>query len=88
MQSTLSVPRLAVGITLFVLAGIPLVAYLWETLNQVMAGEVYPTRLLLSLPVLLLLAGLFVLLARAVGRWEAERAERAHAAEGHSTHGR
>jgi hypothetical protein len=87
MHSTLSVSKLAVGIALFVLAGFPLVAYVWETLNQLMAGAVHPTRLLLSLPLLLLLAGLLLLLARAIGRWEAERAERAHAAEGHSSHG-
>lgn len=84
MQSTMSVPKLTVGIALFVLVGFPLVAYLWETLNQLMGGEVHPVRLLVSLPVILLLAAVLVLLSRAVGRWEAERSEHAHAAEPHS----
>lgn len=79
MQSTMSVSKLAVGITLFVLAGFPLVAYLWETLNQLMAGEVRPDRLLVSVPVVFLLAGVLALLARVVRRWEAERSEHAHA---------
>lgn len=82
MQSTISLPKLAVGIALFVLAGFPLVAYLWESLNQLMAGEVQPRRLLLSIPVILLLTGLLLLLARVVGRWEAERLDHVHAAEG------
>ena len=85
MESTISLPRLAVGIALFVLAGFPLVAYLWETLNQLMGGEVHPFRLLLTVPVALLLAGVLRLLSHAVGRWEAERSERAHAAERHSS---
>jgi hypothetical protein len=51
-------------IFLFVLLGIPLAAYLWETLNRVMAGYLDPVRIALSIPVLLLFAGLLVLLAR------------------------
>jgi hypothetical protein len=81
MQSTVSLSRLTIGIALFVLAGFPLVAYLWETLNQLMAGDVRPTRLAISVPVLLLLAGVIALLSRTVVRWESERSERAHAAE-------
>lgn len=83
MQSTISVPKVAGGIALFVLAGFPLVAYLWETLNQLLGGEVHPGRLALSLPVTLLLAAVLVLLSRAVGRWETERSEHVHAAERH-----
>jgi hypothetical protein len=85
VQSTISVPRLAGGIALFVLVGFPLVAYLWETLNQLMGGEVRPLRLLLTLPVVLLLTGVLRLLSRAVRRWEAERVEHAHAGERHSS---
>jgi hypothetical protein len=84
MQSTLSLPKLTVGIALFVLTGFPLVAYLWETLNQLMGGEVRPARLALSVPAALLLAGVLVVLSRTVRRWEAERARQVHASEGHS----
>jgi hypothetical protein len=84
MQSVLSLPKLTAGIALFVLSGFPLVAYLWETLNQLMGGEVRPARLALSVPVALLLAGVLVALARTVRRWESRRAEQVHASEGRS----
>ena len=84
MPSILSLPKLTAGIALFVLSGFPLVAYLWETLNQLMGGEVRPARLALSVPVALLLAGVLVLLARTVRRWEARRAEQVHPSEGRS----
>jgi hypothetical protein len=84
MHSTISLPKLTIGIALFVLAGFPLVAYLWETLNQLMGGEVRPARLAMTVPVVLLFAAVLALLSRAVRGWEAERAEQAHAAERHS----
>lgn len=74
-HATVSLPKLILGIGLFVLLGFPLVAYLWETLNQLMGGEVHAGRLLLSLPAVLLLAGLLLVLGRTVRRWEAERLE-------------
>ncbi len=84
MHGTISLPKLIIGIALFVLAGFPLVAYLWETLNQLMGGEVRPARLALTVPVVLVFAALLALLSRAVRGWEAERVEQAHAAERHS----
>ena len=51
-------------LALFVVLGLPLVAYLWETLHQILAWHVEPTRLLISVPVL----GLFVALLFALGR--------------------
>lgn len=54
---------------LFVVVGFPLVGYLWETLNQVMSADVNPGRVLISIPVLLALAGWVALLARRVRRW-------------------
>lgn len=76
--TTLNLPKLIAGIAAFVLVGFPLVAYLWETLNQLMAGDVRPGRLALSLPLLLILAGVLVLLSRTVLRWEMERLEQPH----------
>ena len=54
---------------LFVLAGVPMVAYLWETLNELLALHVNISRLLISLPVLVLLLGVLWLLARTIQRW-------------------
>ncbi len=68
-----SFPGLVAGIALFVLIGIPLTAYVWETLNQLMAGRVVVARALLTLPALALLIGLWRGIARAVQRWDAEQ---------------
>jgi len=51
-------------LALFVVVGMPLVAYLWETLHLLLALQVEPVRLLISVPVLGLFVGLLVLLAR------------------------
>lgn len=79
MTEHASVPmgRLIAVLALFVVVGTPLVAYLWETVNLLLSGNVVATRLLLSIPLLLLFLGMLVLLARTVGRIEAAREERA-----------
>ena len=41
-STTLSLPKLIIGIAIFVLIGFPLVAYLWLTLNDLLAGDVSP----------------------------------------------
>ncbi|GEM_PF-2008987 len=56
-------------IAVFAAVGTPMVAYLWETLNQLMALHVDPVRLALSVPVLIVFIGLLILLARAVRRY-------------------
>lgn len=66
---------LAAGMALFVVVGIPLVGYAWETLNQLLSGRISPTRLLATLPVLALMAVLLVLLSRRVRRWEARHVD-------------
>ena len=55
---------------LFVVLGVPLVGYLWETINQLLSLQVGTTRVLISIPVLLLFIGLMVLVARRVERWQ------------------
>jgi len=45
---------MAIRMGLVVLLGVPVVAYLWETLNQLLALHVNPTRLLISLPLLVI----------------------------------
>lgn len=51
-------------IALFTLVGTPLVAFLWETLNRVMAGWFDPFRIIVSIPTLVIL----YLLLRYLGR--------------------
>ena len=53
---------------LYVIAGMPLVAYLWETLNDVLALRFEPIRLLIAVPVVLLLVLLLRLLSRRLRR--------------------
>ena len=63
---------LMTAILALVLVGAMLVAYLWETLNQLMTGHVDWRRLLLSLPVLALFLLLLRVIARRVEGWSAE----------------
>jgi hypothetical protein len=62
--------RLMLAILLLVLVGGVFVAYLWETLNRLMAGFFEPVRLLISLPVLLVFAGLLRIIARLIDGWQ------------------
>jgi Na+/melibiose symporter-like transporter len=61
--------RLMLRIGLFVLLGSPLVGFLWETLNQVLAGRFEPLMLLGFLPAALLFWLLLRSMARAVESW-------------------
>ena len=67
-----SFTRLLLLMAVFVLVGVPLVAFLWETLNEVLALDVAGRRLLWALPVLALFSGLLVLLARRLRRLPGE----------------
>lgn len=58
---------------LFVLAGIPLIAYLWETANRVFAGRIEVVRLLIAAAALIALLFVLRILARVVERWEGAR---------------
>ena len=54
-------------LALFAVLCMPLIAYLWETVHQVLALHVEPLRLLLSVPVLGLFVALLWLLGRKLG---------------------
>jgi hypothetical protein len=56
-------------IALFVLLGFPLLAYLWETLNRLLAGHLEPLMLLGFVPAALLFWLLLRLMGRAVESW-------------------
>jgi hypothetical protein len=55
-------------IALFTVLGIPLLAFLWETLNRLMAGHFDLVRIGLSVPILVLFAVLLRFMARATQR--------------------
>jgi hypothetical protein len=75
MRTDLSLGRLIGGIALLVLIGTPLVAYLWETLNQTAAGYYDPLRLVIAVPVLLAFVVFVRFLARLVVRWDRHQLE-------------
>ena len=56
-------------VLVFAALGTPLFLYLWETLNALLTGHGSATRVLISLPVLALFAGLLVVLGRLLRRW-------------------
>ena len=63
-DSTPSPGQIFPWLALIIVLGMPLVAYLWETLHQVLAWNIDPTRLLISVPVLGLFVGLLFVLSR------------------------
>lgn len=68
MQPTMS--RLVLSIGFFILIGFPLVAYLWETMNELFAGHVRPLQLLIAVPVGILFYLLLRFMARSVLSWD------------------
>jgi hypothetical protein len=66
----LSFLQLFGSILAFVLAGTPLVAYLWEALNRLMAGHFEGRQVAIALVSTILLAALLRLLARSLWQWE------------------
>lgn len=65
--------KLVVAMGAFVLVGVPMFAYLWWTLNELISGFINPSRLGISAVVLIFFIGLLVLLSRTIQRWEAMR---------------
>jgi len=77
MEPPPSIGKLAGVLALFVIVGVPVTAYLWETLNQLLTGHIALGRIAASVPIALLFVGLLLLLARALGRLEAVRTAKA-----------
>jgi Na+/melibiose symporter-like transporter len=67
-QTGTSFGKLIGIIAVFTLLGIPVLAFLWETLNKLIAGVFEPWRLLVSVPVLLVFVVLLWFLARSLSR--------------------
>lgn len=65
--------RYVAPIGLYVLAGIPAVALLWDALNHLIAGQVEGRRTLLGLVGLVALVLLLTALRRTLAGWEASR---------------
>ena len=65
--------KLIIAIAAFVVLGIPLVAYVWETINRALSGHFEAGRVPLSLLALALLVGVFKLASVTLTRWEGDR---------------
>lgn len=65
--------KLAIAIAAFVVLGIPLLAYVWETFNRLFSGHLDTRRALITLPAIVLLVALLILLARTFSRLEGEQ---------------
>jgi hypothetical protein len=61
---------LFLGLLLTAAAGVPLVAFLWETINQLLSGHLHIRRILVSIPALLVFAALIRLVGRRLRRLE------------------
>lgn len=72
-QQPISNGMLLLQMLLFVALGAPLVAYVWETLNELLALHINPLRLLITIPVALGLVALLWMLGRSVQRWEGRK---------------
>jgi ABC-type proline/glycine betaine transport system permease subunit len=68
-----SVPRIALGIGVAILLGVPLLAYVWETANRLVAGHFDLVRFLITIPAAALLILLWRVLARRIEAWHGER---------------
>lgn len=51
-----------------ILIGVPLLAYVWETLNRVFAGHFDGRRIAITVPVGLVLIGVLIVAGRTLGR--------------------
>jgi hypothetical protein len=69
----MSAGKLTLSIALFVLAGVPFVAYIWETANRAFAGNIDGVRMVIALAALVVFLGLLRMLARTLTSWEARR---------------
>ena len=54
-----------------VVIGLPMVAYLWETINELLALEFDPVRLAISVPLLAVFLGFLVVIGRRIVAWHA-----------------
>ncbi|MEM8532327.1 MAG: hypothetical protein AAGF95_15895 [Chloroflexota bacterium] len=60
---------IVVQMVLFVIIGTPMVAYLWEIINKVLALSATPTQILFGIPVLILFVGFVAILTSRIRKW-------------------
>lgn len=63
--------RLFVMLAVFLIVGVPIVAVLWHSVNQVFSGDL--ARMVLALPLAIVFVAYLVFFARSVHRLERER---------------
>jgi len=64
------VARLWLLLAIITVVGIPFVAVLWETLNEILSGHIRPGRLAIAAPLLLVFLGILIAAGRALSRFE------------------
>ncbi len=67
--------RIVLLMAVVVLVGLPMVAYLWETINRLLALEFDPVRIAVSVPLAAVLVGFLTLVGRRLSTWQAEQEE-------------
>ena len=65
--------KLIAAIAGIVALGIPLIAYVWETINRALSGHIPAGRMPLTVVAIALLYGVFKLASMTLSRWEGER---------------
>lgn len=71
--ATQGVGRLAATVVGFVIAGALMVGYLWEVINDLLAGHVHAGRVLIAIPVAVLFIWLLRRLSRTVALLDGSR---------------
>ncbi len=61
-------PRIVLLLAVIVLAGVPFVAILWETLNDLLAAKIDPRRLAVAVPLLVVFLVVLSVAGRALSR--------------------
>lgn len=69
----MSFGKIILMMALSVLIGLPMVAYLWETINELLALHADPVRIGISVPLLAILVGFLVVVGRRINAWHAEQ---------------
>jgi formate hydrogenlyase subunit 3/multisubunit Na+/H+ antiporter MnhD subunit len=64
------VARLWLLLAIITIVGIPFVAVLWETLNEILSGHIRPGRIAVAAPLLLVFLGILIAAGRALAHFE------------------
>ncbi len=69
----MGIGKVVLLMALVVLLGLPMVAYLWETINRLLALDFDPVRIAISVPVLVVFLGFVTFVGRKLNAWHAQQ---------------